>query len=157
MRRVRLTRILSRLLNGFDLSKFRVGEVVLVPEAIAAMLMAERWAEPEPDPLSNDQRLAEPTTSRVLIGVPRGRARNVTVRIVRQPRGQVFGIALDSYRVGRTYEVTESVAEYLVLAGFALVERRTESDRPMTGDRRRRTPARHLSKRKPHGPISQAA
>jgi hypothetical protein len=96
MRRVRLTRILSRLLNGFDLSIFRVGEVVLVPEAIAAMLMAERWAEPEPDPVLNDGPLAKPPTSRVPIGVPRARARNVTVRIVRQPRGQVFGIALDS-------------------------------------------------------------
>ncbi|GAC1460793.1 MAG: hypothetical protein PVSMB1_11060 [Gemmatimonadaceae bacterium] len=100
MRRVRLTRILSRLLNGFDLSKFRVGEVVLVPETIAAMLMAEEWAEPEPDPLSNDPPLAKPPTSGVLIGVPRARARNVTVGVVRQPRGQVFGIALDSYRVG---------------------------------------------------------
>ena len=145
MRRVRLTRILSRLLNGFDLSKFRVGEVVLVPETIAAMLMAEEWAVPEPDPLSNDQPLAKPPTSG-LIGVPRARARNVTVRIVRQPRGQVFGIALDSYRVGRSYDVAESVAEYLVLAGFALVERRTESDRPTTGDRRRHTPTHPLSK-----------
>jgi hypothetical protein len=147
MRRVRLTRILSRLLNGFDLSKFRVGEVVLVPETIAAMLVAEGWAEREPDPLSNDRPIAKPPTSGVLIGVPRARARNVTVRIVRQPRGQVFGIALDSYRVGRSYEVAESVAEYLVLAGFALVESRTESDRPTTGDRRRHTPTRPLSKK----------
>jgi len=147
MRRVRLTRILSRLLNGFDLSRFRVGEVVLVPETIAAMLIAEEWAEPEPDPLSNDRPLARPPTSGVLIGVPRAQARNVTVRIVRQPRGQVFGIALDSYRVGRSYEVAESVAEYLVLARFALVERRTESDRPTTGDRRRHTPTHPLSKK----------
>ena len=147
MRRVRLTRILSRLLNGFDLSRFRVGEVVLVPETIAAMLIAEEWAEPEPDPLSNDRPLARPPTSGVLIGVPRAQARNVTVRIVRQPRGQVFGIALDSYRVGRSYEVAESVAEYLVLARFALVERRTESDRPTTGDRRRHTRTHPLSKK----------
>jgi hypothetical protein len=147
MRRVRITRILSRLLNGFDLSKFRVGEVVLVPETIAAMLMAEEWAEPEPDPLSNARPLVKPPTSGVLIGVPRARARNVTVRIVRQPRGQVFGIALDSYRVGRSYEVAESVAEYLALAGFALVERRTESDRPTTGDRRRHTPTHPLIKK----------
>jgi hypothetical protein len=33
------------ILNGADLSKFRVGEVILVDEAVAAMLIREGWAE----------------------------------------------------------------------------------------------------------------
>jgi hypothetical protein len=42
---VRLTRKLAPILNGIDLSKCRVGDVILVPKAVAAMLIAEGWAE----------------------------------------------------------------------------------------------------------------
>jgi hypothetical protein len=56
------------------------------------------------------------------------------VRITRQPRGNLHGIRLDGYKPGRTYELDPSVADYLVIEGFAMVEmRRTE--------RRRRTRA----------------
>lgn len=54
MRRVRLTRKLALALNGFDLSGIRVGDVILVPERVAAMLIAEGWAEPVPEPPPDD-------------------------------------------------------------------------------------------------------
>lgn len=46
MQRVRLVRKLAPILNGFDLSNFRVGDTILVPDHIAAMLIREGWAEP---------------------------------------------------------------------------------------------------------------
>ena len=33
------------MLNGVDLTKFAVGDVILVPEATAAMLIREGWAD----------------------------------------------------------------------------------------------------------------
>lgn len=58
MRHVRLTRILAPVLNGVDLSKFRVGEIIRVPEAVAAMLVREGWAEivSEGEPVKSDSR-----------------------------------------------------------------------------------------------------
>lgn len=43
---VRLTRKLAPVINGIDLSKVDVGDVVVVPEAVAGMLILEGWAEP---------------------------------------------------------------------------------------------------------------
>lgn len=43
--RVRLIRKLAPVLNGIDLSKFNVGDVIAIPEAIAMMLIREGWAE----------------------------------------------------------------------------------------------------------------
>lgn len=34
------------MVNGVDLSKVKVGDVVVVPETVAAMLIREGWAEP---------------------------------------------------------------------------------------------------------------
>lgn len=45
MKRVRLIRILAPVVNGIDLSKFRNGDIILVPEAVASMLIQENWAE----------------------------------------------------------------------------------------------------------------
>lgn len=45
MQRIRLIRKLASILNGVDLSKFHVGDVLVVPEATAAMLIREGWAE----------------------------------------------------------------------------------------------------------------
>ena len=50
MIRVRLVRKLAQVLNGVDLSKCAIGDVILVPEAVAAMLIREEWAERVPDP-----------------------------------------------------------------------------------------------------------
>jgi hypothetical protein len=61
--------------------------------------------------------------------------------MLRQPTGRVFGIDLTQYRVGHTYEVTPSLATYLVLEGSARYEMRRTRDRRQkprpTPDRRR--------------------
>ena len=43
--RVRLVKKLASTLNGIDLSKFRVGRCVEVPDKVARMLLLEGWAE----------------------------------------------------------------------------------------------------------------
>lgn len=53
---MRLIRKLAPILNGIDLSKCRVGDVILVPEAVAAMLIAEGWAELVPEPIPKNSR-----------------------------------------------------------------------------------------------------
>jgi hypothetical protein len=50
----------------------------------------------------------------------------VKVRIVRQPRGALHGLALYHYHTDHVYDLPSSVASYLVAEGFALVEMRTE-------------------------------
>jgi hypothetical protein len=45
LQRVRITKKLAAVLNGVDLSKVSVGDVIIVPEATAAMLIREGWAE----------------------------------------------------------------------------------------------------------------
>lgn len=45
MQRVRLIRKLAAILNGVDLSHVKIGDVIYVPEATAAMLIREGWAE----------------------------------------------------------------------------------------------------------------
>lgn len=45
MQRVRLIRKLAPILNGVDLSKIEVGDVITVSEVTAAMLIREGWAE----------------------------------------------------------------------------------------------------------------
>ena len=52
VQRVRLTKKLASVLNGLDLSEVQIGDVIRVPEATAAMLIREGWAElvkPEAD------------------------------------------------------------------------------------------------------------
>jgi hypothetical protein len=49
VQRIRLIRKLASVLNGVDLSNFAVGDVILVPEATAAMLIREGWADLVPD------------------------------------------------------------------------------------------------------------
>jgi len=46
MTRVRLTRKLATVLNGIDVSRLNVGDEMDLPDLAAAMLIAERWAEP---------------------------------------------------------------------------------------------------------------
>ena len=45
VQRIRLIRKLADRLNGVDLSKLQVGDVAVVPEATAVMLIREGWAE----------------------------------------------------------------------------------------------------------------
>jgi hypothetical protein len=50
---VRLMRKLAPVLNGVDLSKFQVGDVLDLSKPMAWMLVAEGWAEFEPSPASS--------------------------------------------------------------------------------------------------------
>ncbi len=45
VQRIRLIRKLADMLNGVNLSKLQVGDVAVVPEATAVMLIREGWAE----------------------------------------------------------------------------------------------------------------
>ena len=62
------------------------------------------------------------------------------VRITRQPLGMIQGMSLKHYRPGEVYELPPSLAEYLVMEQFAILEMR-DRDRPavpVAHDRRRR-------------------
>ena len=45
MLRVRLIRKLASVINGVDLTPYRVGDVIELPQKIAEMLILEGWAE----------------------------------------------------------------------------------------------------------------
>ena len=51
------------------------------------------------------------------------------VRIVRQPHGTVSGVSLSSYRSGEVYDIPATLAEYLVMESYAILEMR-DRDRP---------------------------
>ena len=62
------------------------------------------------------------------------------VRITRQPIGVVQGMSLLYYRPGEVYELPPSLAEYLVMEEYAIVEMRDRHRPPMpiVEERRRR-------------------
>jgi hypothetical protein len=62
----------------------------------------------------------------------------VRIRIIRKPFGSVNGLDLGHYRQGSIYDMDPSLAEYLVLEGFAALEMRRaqRSHRYRTSDRR---------------------
>lgn len=49
---------------------------------------------------------------------------DMRVRITRQPIGMVQGMSLNYYRSGEVYELPPSLAEYLVMENYAIVEMR---------------------------------
>jgi hypothetical protein len=57
--RVLLTRKLAARLNGVDLSRLNVGDIVELPEAAARMMIAERWAE-QAEPASSNSQIRTP-------------------------------------------------------------------------------------------------
>jgi hypothetical protein len=60
----------------------------------------------------------------------------VLVRIIKQPSEKIDGVRLDTYHVGQSYDVPPTLADYLVLQGFAVIEMRsTHRSRPPS-DRR---------------------
>lgn len=64
------------------------------------------------------------------------------VRMVRQPSGTVDHVSLHYYRPGRTYDLDPSLAEYLMLNGFAFLEmRRADRSRRFRPTDRRRKPS----------------
>ena len=60
------------------------------------------------------------------------------VRITRQPIGIVQGMSLNYYRPGEVYELPTSLAEYLVMEDYAIVEMRdrTNQHEPVVEERR---------------------
>ena len=63
----------------------------------------------------------------------------VLVLVLRQPLGTIDGISLRRYHAGQTYDLDPSIADYLVVQGFAIVEmrRRQRSRRARVNERRR--------------------
>ena len=51
------------------------------------------------------------------------------VRIIKRPEGTVDGASLKSYVPGEIYDVQATLADYLVLNGFAVAEMRATSKR----------------------------
>ena len=45
--------------------------------------------------------------------------------MTRQPAGNINGVSLRHYHPGQTYDLPVTLAEYLVIEGFALFEMRT--------------------------------
>jgi hypothetical protein len=52
MIRVRLTKKLAAILDGVDVSMLNVGEILDLPDSSAALLIAEKWAEPIAEPVA---------------------------------------------------------------------------------------------------------
>jgi hypothetical protein len=69
------------------------------------------------------------------------------VRIVKQPIGMVHGINLRCYRVGRTYEIAPTLANYLVIEGFARFEMRHDPKHPVRVEQGRRSKLRARRRR----------
>jgi hypothetical protein len=60
------------------------------------------------------------------------------VRIIRQPQGTVSGVSLRSYRPGEVYDISSTLADYLILEEYAILEMRNRESRvPVAVERRR--------------------
>jgi hypothetical protein len=57
---VRLIRKLADEINGLDLSRYQVGDVIEVPGHTALMLMGEGWALPLDSPVLRSRDLSRP-------------------------------------------------------------------------------------------------
>jgi len=64
------------------------------------------------------------------------------VRITRTPTGVVDGMSLHYYHAGEVYEIPSVLAEYLVAAGYALVEMRHGQRRSQSRKYDRRSQSR---------------
>jgi hypothetical protein len=64
MIRVRLTKKLASILDGVDVSMLSVGEILELPDSSAALLIAEKWAEPIAEPVAELD--TEPTDEHVM-------------------------------------------------------------------------------------------
>ena len=60
------------------------------------------------------------------------------VKITRQPTGMVQGMSLKYYRPGEVYELPPSLAEYLVMEKYAIIEMRDRANQhvPVVQERR---------------------
>jgi hypothetical protein len=57
---VRLTRKLANFINGVDLTRYKVGDVIELPSHAALMLMGEGWGEPMDSDLLRSRDLSKP-------------------------------------------------------------------------------------------------
>ena len=60
----------------------------------------------------------------------------MVVRITKQPSGKIEGVRLDRYHAGQIYDVPHTLAGYLVLQGFAMIEMRSTHRSQRPRDRR---------------------
>ena len=60
---VRLTRKLADSINGVDLTRHEVGDVIEVPSHSALMLMGEGWGEPLDSELLRSRDLTKPRSA----------------------------------------------------------------------------------------------
>jgi hypothetical protein len=60
----------------------------------------------------------------------------MVVKITKQPSGKIDGVRLDRYHVGQSYDVPPTLADYLVLQGFAVIEMRSTHRSQRPSDRR---------------------
>ena len=66
---------------------------------------------------------------------------SMKVRIIRQPIGMIQGLLLNRYRPGEVYELPSSLAEYLVMEDYAMLEMRDRDKPPVpVAEERRRRP-----------------
>ena len=61
------------------------------------------------------------------------------VKIIRQPQGTVSGVTLRTYRPGEVYDIPPTLADYLVLEQYAILEMRDRARAhvPVAVERRR--------------------
>jgi hypothetical protein len=64
------------------------------------------------------------------------------VKIIRRPQGVVNGMSLKYYRPGAVYDLPPTLAEYLVMEEYAILEMRDHDKPPVEVlvERRRRAP-----------------
>jgi hypothetical protein len=48
------------------------------------------------------------------------------VRLIKSPDEQVHGLDWRQYKIGHVYDLPHAIADYLVVAGFAVVEMRSQ-------------------------------
>ena len=61
------------------------------------------------------------------------------VRILRQPQGTVSGVTLRNYRPGEVYDIPSTLADYLILEEYAILEMRAHKSHVPVDVERRRT------------------
>jgi hypothetical protein len=61
----------------------------------------------------------------------------VRIRIIRQATGTVEGTDLSHFRPGRVYDIEHTLAEFLILEGYAVAEMRRVNN-PVERERRRK-------------------
>ena len=51
------------------------------------------------------------------------------VTIIKSPEGDLNGMSAEQWQIGRTYDISPSVASVLIVEGYAVLEMRAEGNR----------------------------